>query len=262
MWVVLAACACLAAAQTCNVPSGGDRRTDKSVVRVGNFNLAWLFDGVNDPSGSPWTSTTAPQHIQKVAEQILRTDVDVLAVHEVEQCSVLASLLTSLGPAYKFYLVPGTDTATGQNSALITKIDPLGPVTRSEARVSFPVPGSGCGSTVTGDSGVSKHGVVTIAASNFTFDFVFAHFKSGGQTTDCLQREAQASVVAGNLLRPGVATILSGDFNDWDATFVDAEGNTGTSKTLSTLKGTRFTNTGGRVAQSGRSSSGVGLIGK
>ncbi len=85
--------------------------------------------------------------------------------------------------------------------------------------------------------------------------------QSGGQSGDCLQREAQAAVLAGNAVRPGVPTILVGDFNDWDASFVDAEGTTGTSKTLATLKGSRFVNTGQRVAQTSRSSSGVGLIG-
>ncbi len=177
MWVLVAAILYVAAAQTCNAPTGGDRRTDKTKLLVGTFNLAWLFDGVGDPSGSPWTSTTAQQHIQKVSEQILRTGVDVLAVHEVEKCAVLTSLLAFLGPAYKFFLVPGTDTATGQNCALITKIDPAGPMTRTEARASYPIAGSSCGSSSAGDTGVSKHGIVSIAASNFTFDLVFAHFK-------------------------------------------------------------------------------------
>lgn len=66
------------------MPAGGDRRPDKSVVRIGNFNLAWLFDGVNDPTGSPWTNPPdAQRHINAVAQQILRTNVDILAVHEV-----------------------------------------------------------------------------------------------------------------------------------------------------------------------------------
>ena len=259
--LLLAVLAWTVVAQTCNAPTPGDRRTDKTVVRVGNFNLAWLFDGVSDPAGSPWTGTTALQHIQKVSEQILRTGVDVLAVHEVEQCGVLSALLAFLGPAYEFFLIPGTDTGTRQNSALITKIDPLIPLARTEARVSFPVPGSSCGTATAGDSGVSKHAITTIAASNFTFDLVFAHFKSGSTSDDCVQREAQAAVLANNALRPGVATVLCGDFNDWDSTFVDAAGNVGSSKTLSTLKGSRFVNTGQRVPLANRSSSGVGLIG-
>ncbi len=73
---------------------------------MATFNLAWLFDGVSDPSGSIWLGnpTGAQTHIDKVAEQILRADADIYAVHEVESCTVLATLITKL-PGYKGYLV-------------------------------------------------------------------------------------------------------------------------------------------------------------
>ncbi len=253
----------VSAGQTCNSPVSSDRRSDKSKLVLGTFNLAWCFDGVSDPSGSPWTSTTAPQHIQKVAEQILRAGVDVLAVHELENCGVLTTFLGYLGSSYRGFLIPGTDTGTRQNCALVSKIDPEGPLTRTEARVSYPVSGSTCtGSATPSDSGVSKHGIATIKASTFTFDFVFAHFKSGGLASDCMQREAQASVLASNAVRSGVATVLAGDFNDWDTAFTDADGNTGTSQTVPILKGSRFVNAGQRLPLSNRSTSGVGLIGE
>jgi hypothetical protein len=56
--------------------------------------------------------------------------------------------------------------------------------------------------------------------------------------------------------------VLAGDFNDWDTTFTDADGNTGTAQTLPILKGSRFVNVGQLLPLSNRSSSGVGLVGE
>jgi hypothetical protein len=59
-------------AQTCASPPAtpSDRRTNKSQLRVAQFNLAWLFDGVNDPSFSQWFNDPAgaTNHIAKVAQ--------------------------------------------------------------------------------------------------------------------------------------------------------------------------------------------------
>lgn len=50
-----------------------------------------------------------------------------------------------------------------------------------------------------------------------------------------------------------------GDLNDWDSSFTDASGNTGTSKTLSILKeNPGLTNVNSRLPLANRSSSGVG----
>lgn len=195
----------LAVAQVCNTPNGEDRRPDKSRLRLASFNVAWLFDGVNDPSGSPWANPTeASLHVQKIAEQIMRIDADIIAVHEAESsffssvvdvmmtcfllwrvvfspsrtdCNILSSLVGFLGPSYKWWLVPGTDTATNQNSALVTRIDPSGPLFRTEARASIPVAGTGCATSSASTTGVSKHARARIVASSFSFDLVFAHLK-------------------------------------------------------------------------------------
>ncbi len=170
------------AARECSVvpssSSRSDRRMDKSVIRIGTFNAAWLFDGENDPEGVPWKSPNeARLHMDRVAEVIKIAQIDVLAVHEVENCIVLERLALKLGPAFSFYLVPGTDSATQQNSGLITKIDPQA-LFRTNDRQHFPVSGSSCGRGVRrGSTGVSKHSVARLRASTFEFDFIFAHFK-------------------------------------------------------------------------------------
>jgi hypothetical protein len=114
----------------------------------------------------------------------------------------------------------GTDTATGQNVALLTRIDLSRPMSRSEARVQYPVPGSACGfrgqqgRKVGGkaeSSGVSKHFLAQFALSNplchqasssscsvhtLEISLIAAHLVS--KPTDpraCSQREAQATGV-------------------------------------------------------------------
>ena len=59
--------------------------------------------------------------------------------------------------AYTPLLLRGTDTFLGQNVGMITRVNPAATLTRSAARVDYPVPGSECGFTGTGSSGVSKH---------------------------------------------------------------------------------------------------------
>lgn len=283
--LIFAFCLSLVAGQSCNVPTPGDRRVEKNVIRVGTFNLAWLFSGVGPAtSRSPWkTPAASSSHVQAVAQQILRTKVDVLAVHEVESCSMLDQLVHYLGPAFRYYredfffffssfppflsslfkVIPGTDTATGQNSALVTKIDPSGPLSRMTSRVNYPVPGSGCGlrKGYSGTSAVSKNAIAHIVASTFSFDFVFAHFKSGGAPENCAQREAQAQVLR-NYMSSSIrlSAIVAGDLNDWDDAIPDARGILGHSKVLSILKGRDYWNAGTMLNVANRSSAQIGLI--
>lgn len=173
-------------------------------------------------------------------------------------------LVAALGPAYKWYLIPGTDTATGQNSALVTRVDPAAPLERTSNRVNTPVPGSSCGSTAAGSTTVSKHARTTFVLSRLKFDLVFAHFKSGGMTSDCLQREGQAKVLVDNFINnaAGRSVIVMGDLNDWDPSFTDAVGNQGTSQTLAILKSGAggLNNVGSTLPVANRTTSSVGLI--
>ena len=58
-----------------------------------------------------------------------------------QDCRVLQLLTNELGEhhGYEPYMVKGTDTATGQNVALLSRIDPDIPLERTEARVSYPM---------------------------------------------------------------------------------------------------------------------------
>ena len=53
-------------------------------------------------------------------------NVDIINVVEVQNCAVLKLLIEFIGDdSYLPYLVKGTDTGTGQNVGLITRVDPI-----------------------------------------------------------------------------------------------------------------------------------------
>jgi hypothetical protein len=93
----------------------GDRRVDKSRLRVATFNLHFLFDDIS-PS-SPAESAT---HVEGVSTQLLDLDADIVALQEVESCEMLRRLTARLnelnegrgGGRYRFFLVQGKDRAT------------------------------------------------------------------------------------------------------------------------------------------------------
>ena len=112
---------------------------------------------------------------------IRNLNADLLALEEVEDCTVLSrlvALLPNLG--YRHYLIKGTDTATGllslfpassylslfctpnikyeptnshslfslllgQNVGLLTRVDPVRDLYRTTERVGYPMAGSDCG---------------------------------------------------------------------------------------------------------------------
>ena len=121
-----------------------DRRTDKSVVKIASYNMYWLFDGKSDPNPVPWTSwQSAYSHAKHMAKEIERINADIYVLVEVEDCSILDYVIDQMTDKtlYKRYLVQGTDSSTGQDVALLTKIDPITPLTRSKDYVNYPLPG-------------------------------------------------------------------------------------------------------------------------
>lgn len=143
-----------------------DRRTNKDELTVGNFNAEWLY--INGGSGSvicpgrgcPWKNKNmALKHFSRIAHTIASLDFpDILHLTEVEGCDALDKLIqileTDFGSRkgeYKAYLVPGRDTALGQQVGLITKVDPIMDVFRTDDRAIFPIKGSLCGWTKPGE---------------------------------------------------------------------------------------------------------------
>lgn len=231
------------------VTKNEDRRGDKSVLRVVQYNAEWLFVDYDTTSKCPGTgcawenSTVAEEHFQKVAAVIKDVKPDIINICEVEGCDELHKLKDIVGSEYKPYLIRGADTSTNQNVGILTKVDPAVNLFRTEERYSYPIAGSQCGYTgVEKTSGVSKHYITEFKiGSDLNIAMIGAHLVA--IPTDylrCAQREAQASVLAdvvANYTRNNFEVILLGDLNDYDGDVLDFNNNVPTSVALRILKG-------------------------
>ena len=261
-----------------------DRRLDPSRLVIGTFNAEWLFDGLCDPRISPWVAggcagqsnglnrcdaAGATAHLQRVAEVVGRINVDVLHMAEVEGCAVLSDVIAALGAEgheYERHVRAGTDTFTRQQVGLISRLTPLRPLERSDAREAYPIDNaSSCGATAPGSSGLSKHylahlplhGLPSVAApsdgsglgggGDATLIVLGLHLKAiPTQPLSCQKREAQAKVAQALLTRAleeSPYVVALGDLNDFDgdACCRDASGSMPTSRVLRMLKDPRAT---------------------
>ena len=253
------------------VSSIEDRRKDKNTFRLVQYNVEWLFidyySSANCPgNGCPWkTESDAQTHLSYVSNVLTDLDPDLVNFCEVEGCDELNLLIQNQTNMFKPYLKKGTDTSTGQNVGMITKVDPLVSLYRTETRVSYPVPGSTCGYTGSpGSSGVSKHYITEYNFGGLKTAFIAAHLLA--YPTDparCAQREAQSQVlqyVIYDYVMKGYEIILLGDMNDFDAEILDINLDKPISKVLDILKGLdgewkgkyTLTNVASRIVQNER----------
>lgn len=107
----------------------------------------------------------AKKHFHRVLSLIHRLDADLVHLNEVEDCRVLSALLSLLPPGhgYSAHMIPGTDSMTGQNVALLTRIDPIAPLVRSSSRVAYPIAGSTCGREKSYSKGRLRSGTVGLS---------------------------------------------------------------------------------------------------
>jgi exonuclease III len=224
-----------------------DRRADKSRLRLMQYNVEWLYidhySSFDCPgTDCPWANESeAEKHMQYVSDVIKDINPDVVNFCEVEGCDELNMLIDELDPTYLPYLKKGTDTSTGQNVGMITRIDPTVSLYRTEQRYSYPIQGSKCGYTGTGSTGVSKHYITEFKIDYLHFAFISAHLIAiPTDSSRCAQREGQAMIlqqVIHNFTKDGYDIIMIGDFNDYDGIVLDVNSNIPTSQVLEILKG-------------------------
>ena len=257
------------------VTSIGDRRKDKNSLRLVQYNVEWLFidyySAMDCPgNGCTWHSVTdAEIHMSYVINTIKTLEPDIINFCEVEGCDELNMLKEKLDSTYNPYLKKGTDTSTGQNVGILTRIDPIINLYRSEEKVDYPISGTKCGSTTaSGSSGVSKHYITEfkIDSMNDTMNVAMIGAHLLAIPTDpsrCVQREAQAQVlqnIVSLYIQKGYEIILIGDMNDYDADILDLNSNKPTSRVLDIMKGLdgqlkgtyTLTNVAYRIGQSER----------
>jgi exonuclease III len=253
------------------VSSIGDRRKNKNTLRLVQYNVEWLFIDYYSSSNCPgngcsWhTLSDAQTHLSYVVNVIKTLQPDIINFCEIEGCDELNMLKEQIDFSYNPYLKKGTDTSTGQNVGMLTKIDPLVSLYRSEERVSYPVSGTKCGSTtVSGTSGVSKHYITEFKIASMNVAMIGAHLLAiPTDPSRCVQREAQAQVlqnIVSSYIQKGYEIILIGDMNDYDAEVLDLNLDKPTSRVLDIMKGLDgqkkgtyiLTNIATKIAQSDR----------
>ena len=226
---------------------GGDRRTNKNKLRLVQYNVEWLFidyySSSNCPgSGCTWKNQSAAEtHMNYVSNIIKDINPDIINFCEIEGCDELNILKGELGDnSYNPYLLKGTDTSTGQNVGMLTRVDPIRNLYRTEMKYNYPIAGSKCGYTDSGSTGVSKHYITEFNFNNMDVAFISAHLIAiPTEPSRCAQREGQASIlrsVIADYIGRDYEVIIMGDFNDFDGTVLDVNSNKPTSQVLDILK--------------------------
>jgi hypothetical protein len=224
-----------------------DRRANKSSFRLMQYNVEWLFtdyySNAQCPgSGCPWVNqTSALTHMDWVSKVISDLNPDYVNLCEVEGCDELNQLIEKLDGSYQPYLIKGTDSSTGQNVGLITRVDPMINLYRDETRYTYPIPGSKCGYTgPSGTSGISKHYITELDINGLQIAIIGLHLLAiPTDPTRCAEREAQALVgqqIASKYLGLGYEVIVIGDLNDYDGVVLDSNNSIPTSQVLEILK--------------------------
>jgi exonuclease III len=226
----------------------GDRRSDRNKLRIVQYNVEWLFidycsSSKCPGSGCTWANQTeAETHMNYVVDVVKELNPDIINFCEIEGCDELNMLKDRLDSSYIPYLKKGTDTSTGQNVGMLTRVDPLVSLYRTESKYNYPLPDSNCGYTGSvGSSGVSKHYITEFKFNGYNIAFIAAHLLA--IPTDpmrCAEREAQASVLQNVIFgyfNKGYEIIVLGDFNDYDGSVLDINNNKPTSRVLDILKG-------------------------
>lgn len=189
------------------------------------LNAEFLWDGVDPEEGSsqvsfPWkgSQTEAEEHMEKVAEIIIRANPDIINLVEVENLQSLTTFNDRflVGRGYRPFFVQGGDTFTGQDVVLLTRIDPDGgAIQRSDIQ----------GTSGGVNKSVSKNYFATINVDGLKLGFIGLHFLAQPLSTQRrLEREAQADAIRKLALNmktnnSQLQFVILGDFNDFDGHF-------------------------------------------
>jgi len=117
---------------------GEDRRENKNQLKIMEYNVEWMFIDYYESSDCPgdgctWKNIThSTDHLNKVAGVINKFNPDIVNICEIEGDTEMNLLNDELSSELKPYLIKGTDTSTGQNVGMLTKIDPVVDLFRTE----------------------------------------------------------------------------------------------------------------------------------
>lgn len=216
-------------------------------LRLMQYNVEWLFLDYYKPADCPgngctWKNyTMSLEHTQHLATVIKKYSPDIINLCEVEGCDEINTLIQLVDPTYTAYLIQGTDTSTGQNVGMMTKITPTSDLIRTDMTFDYPITGSNCGYDETGSTHVSKHFITTFLWNNIKVAYFSLHLIAYPTQPDrCAKREAQAKIIETeiiNYVKQGYEIVVIGDFNDYDESIPDLNNSTPTSQALDIIRG-------------------------
>ncbi len=202
-----------------------DRRADASRLVLMAWNVEFLWDGRAPEEGKidfEWKGSpdAAEAHMADVAAIVKVHDPDILHLSEVENKRALETFNQKfLGESgYRAYFVSGTDSATGQDVALLSRVE-LENFRRDPRR----------GHSGKVRKGVSKNYVATLRSGDLRLGLVGIHLLARPhKESRVAKREAQADAVRGmarELVEEGRSVVVWGDFNDFDGRTLDRSDN-------------------------------------
>lgn len=219
------------------LPAGADdRRRDKTRLKVATFNAEFLWDGRAPEQGDsdfPWKGSPqkAEAHMAELAKVVRALDADLLNLVEVENLAALELFNEKFlaGMGYAAYLDEGIDTATGQDVALLTRID-LSSFGRDNRM----------GRSGGKKKSVSKNYVAKLVAGGEKLSVIGLHLiakPSDARRRE--EREAQADAIRSMALEQagqGRQVIVLGDFNDLDGEVSDPRAERPISRVLQMIR--------------------------
>lgn len=246
-WIALSAL--VLACDSPRMSASGSEEADKPAEAAGpeasapaqglvlmTLNAEFLWDGEAPEDGDvdfPWRGSpkAAEAHMEAIAKIVRAQNPDILQLVEVEDERALETFRRRhLGDAgYTSYFVEGTDTATGQDMALLSRV-PILTFGRDPRK----------GRSGTTSKAVSKNYVATLDVGSLKLGLVGIHLLSGPTRHNrTAPREAQADAVrtmARDLAGRGRSVIVWGDFNDFDGATLDRAGSRPISHVLAWIR--------------------------
>lgn len=228
-WMVIALSMGISVGLTVGGARAEDRRMDPSRLVIMTFNAEFLWDGIEPEEGQAnfiWKGSEedALEHMEDIAAVIIQHNPDIINLVEVEGMPALRLFNDRFlaGRGYKPYLVEGKDTATGQDVALLTRIDPENErIERTDRQgKSGPV-----------EKSVSKNYFAKFTINERKIALIGVHFLANPHDQSRIHpRQAQADAIqtlALELRGEQYSPIILGDFNDYDGAFdsLDHRGN-------------------------------------
>lgn len=209
---------------------------ENHTLTVMTYNVEFMWDGVAPEEGNvdfPWKGNqkAAEARMKKIAKVIKRSNPDIINLVEVENINALETLNSKFleGAGYEPYLVKGRDTATGQDVALLTKIEPEA-IQRNDIK----------GKSRNVVKAVAKNYFATIDYEGYKLGIVGIHFLAQPRSKSRQDlRQAQADAVRQtviNLQRQGYLPIVLGDFNDYDGEVLDRNNHQPITNVLAQIK--------------------------